>query len=106
MSDIKPDTSLYTDLPNKLEAFAAALRFALPDVLEHRPMGGRSWSGANGSSRELCALLLKGDDFRIKPKPRELWVAYNRNGSIYKTSHDPLAQEPGATVVRFVEQPE
>ena len=110
MSDIQADTSLYTDLPRRLEAFAAALRFQSPDILQTRPRPGVNWSGANGTEDQLLGQFYDGVDFRLKPKPRELWAVYDETGARRATYDEldstDLMRPPGWTVVRFVEQPE
>ena len=105
MTDIKPDTSLYSALEMKLHALAKALNRPCGGLLEERDPFGAMWVPANGHATDFMVRLAQGCEYRIKPKPRELWVAYNRNGSIYKVSGEPLEQEPGTTVVRFAEQP-
>ena len=105
-TEIIPDTSKYTDLPNKLRAFA--LFAESNDPAEYRTESGK-WRtydrpGMLGESVRYCANGTH--EYRLKPKPRELWVSLNRNGSVYGTSQCKVEALPGTTVVRFVEQPE
>ena len=109
MTEIQADTSLYTDLPRRLEAFAAALRFQSPDILQMRPRSGVNWSGANGTEDQLLGQFYDGVDFRIKPKLRELWMVEFEEGSFghhWKSEKEARVGMPASTkVVRFVEQP-
>ena len=105
-TEIIPDTSKYTDLPNKLRAFA--LFAESNDPAEYRTESGQ-WRTYNrpgmlGESVRFCANGTH--EYRIKPKPRELWVTFNRTGEIisFDTAYPSVARQYD-TVARFVEQP-
>ena len=105
MTEIIPDTSKYDDLPNKLRAFVLFAESKEP--AEYRMSSGR-WTTYDrpGMLDAAVRFLAMGEhEYRIKPTPRELWVLFNQNGTLYEASALPLAQLPGTTVVRFVEQP-
>ncbi len=116
MDEIKPDTSLYTELPNKLRAFAAIMESGCSiEVKFDRDGGWVSATSANTETR-LTSLVIRNNDYRIKPKPRELWAVYDGEGKYCTASprdiYDPArwdANYPGKAphvIVRFVEQPE
>lgn len=113
MREIKPDTSLYTDLPNKLRAFA--LFAESNDPAEYRTESGQ-WRTYNrpgmlGESVRYCANGTH--EYRLKPKPRELWAIQRPDGTFWPDHFKPgkpmiYMREPecapGNTAVRFVEQ--
>ena len=108
MNEIKPDTSLYTDLPNKLRALALILESAA-DREYSRP-DETSWQTSLNRPSECLSDLVSGAfDYRIKPKPRELWAVYDETGARRSTYDEldstDLMRPPGWTVARFVEQP-
>lgn len=106
MQDIKPDTSLYTDLPNKLRAFALFAESKEP--AEYQTRSGR-WVTYNrpGMLDASAKFLANGEhEYRLKPKPRKLWVLYGADGVYLNTYVNKFTPDPGFTVVRFVEQPE
>lgn len=112
MTEIQPDTSKYTDLPNKLRAFAEILatgqKIQCNTKTAPNDMG---WGDTNTKLSEKLEFLLSGVDYRAKPKPRELWAVYEANGESLttcsgKSAANEIARTNGRTVVRFVEQPE
>lgn len=116
MSDVKPDTSLYSALEMKLHALAKALNWPCDGLLllEERDPFGVTWVPANGRSTDFMVRLARGCEYRIKPKPRELWAIVRPDGSYWPDpfySSKPLiyTREPdcaeGNIPVRFVEQP-
>lgn len=106
MTEIVPDTSKYDDLPNKLRALAAIMESDQP--VQHCDSDPRWGSAAPDATIAYRVKKLESGkhNYRSKPKPRELWVSFNRNGTIFEASKSPVTQLPGTTVVRFVEQPE
>lgn len=115
MQDIKPDTSLYTDLPNKLRAFALFAESNEP--AEYQESSGR-WVTYNrpGMLDASAQFLANGQhEYRLKPKPRELWKLFCGDAMVernfterrYAENFKASAAGLGAyAVVRFVEQPE
>ena len=108
-TEIIPDTSKYTDLPNKLRAFA--LFAESNDPAEYRTESGK-WRtydrpGMLGESVRYCANGTH--EYRLKPKPRELWMIEFEDGSFghhWESEKEARVGMPASTkVVRFVEQP-
>jgi hypothetical protein len=112
--DIMPDTSFYTDTPSRLRALALVFDREKGTVAQcgTGPCTQRKWADvtASGLSYDLnvCVAVFRGDaDYRIKPKPRELWITFATTG--LPVSADPVAPEimrQGYTLARFLEQPE
>ena len=110
-TSIKPDTSLYSDVEDKLRALAAALEATKgDDLLEERVfIGDGSWHLANGQAEDIVIRMASGYSYRVKPKPRELWAVYEGDGTWISTfdrgavAHGDMKMKPGRTVVRFVE---
>lgn len=108
MNEIIPDTSKYTDLPSRFRALAL--------IAEAHENGEEvQYRFSKKDDRWHTAPVPAWNDFqeyRIKPKPRELWAVYEADGSYSGQSwetEDPAKEYVGArgrTVVRFVEQPE
>ncbi len=109
MNDIKPDTSLYEDFPNKLRALALVLE--APPV-EWQFLFKSGWGQTLVGPDSAIECLARGSQCRLKPKPRDLWSVYEANGfsrvGTYTSESvaDEIARTHGRTVVRFVEQPE
>ncbi len=111
MTEIVPDTSKYTDLPNKLRAFAVLSEAG--DEIECRDIGG-VWKNENSgySVEDRLVLLVKFRDYRSKPKPRELWALFDDAGIRRDVASEEryllniADRRDSWTVVRFVEQPE
>lgn len=112
MTEIIPDTSKYTDLPNKLRAFALFAESKEP--AEYQMRSGR-WVTYDrpGMLDASARFLANGEhEYRIKPKPRELWAVYGPGGVRTITTDRHAAavgyasDYEGSTVVHFVEQPE
>lgn len=104
-AEILPDTSKYDDLPNKLRALAKIMesgeRPQIMTVIERR------WLTASPTTPNIrVRSMMDGDEFRLKPKPRELWACFNERGILFATHVEQVNPLPGCTVVRFVEQPE
>lgn len=104
-TDIKPDTSLYTDTVDKLRAITAVIEAKRAgNVVEWKKKDGASeWQEAGPSEPKYsdCVLL----EYRIQPKPREVWILQNPNGElteIGRTVHHPSCPA-GYKVIRFVE---
>ena len=114
MNEIKPDTSLYTDTVQKLRAITAVIEAKRAgSTIEWRNRGSTGeWteSGTTESTYSECVLL----DYRVKPKPRELWAIQRPDGTFWPDTFNPnlpmiyMAKPDcahGNTPVRFVEQP-
>jgi len=112
MSDVKPDTSLYSALEMKLHALAKALKGKPGELLEEMDQFGGAWVLANGSATDFMVRLAKGCEYRIKPKPRELWAIRLPSGELWGEKDgepkmylsEPMCAE-GNKTVRFVESP-
>ena len=80
MTEIKPDTSLYSDLPSRLRALALVLE-GPPDHIEARsteigwhPLGMPAYPPGAASN------VAEGEcDYRLKPEPRVVWVNFYDN---------------------------
>ncbi len=83
---IKPDTSMYGKMPERLCALAAGMGRGEGELLEERDPRTGAWELANGTAAVLVTRLAQGWDFRIKPKPRELWVVHDGNGKFIACS--------------------
>jgi hypothetical protein len=116
MSNVKPDTSLYTLPADRLEAFAAALRQeVLGGVLQAKSRFDNDWDDLSKSGRNYAGmssnLITGGVEYRLKPKPRELWVAYDVRGhrimsfDSRRDAENAGANWVGCTLERFVESP-
>lgn len=114
-TEIVPDTSKYTDTVEKLRALIAVIEAQRAgSAIEWRTRGSTGeWteSGTTESAYSDCVLL----DYRIKPKPRELWAIQRLDGSYWPDHFNPgkpmiYMREPECAPdnkpVRFVEQPE
>lgn len=101
MQDIKPDTSLYTDLPNKLRAMALILE--VPNK-ERQFLYTSGWGETSAQDKTAVGCLSEGSDYRIKPNPRELWVMFDEGGKRVSTFSEEVIPYPCHTIVRFVEQ--
>lgn len=107
MVEIKPDTSLYSDLPSKLRAMALiAEGFQKGEAVEALQNG--EWVTAKFPS------WVHSHDYRLKPKPRELFAVFE--GQIGRCDYvEALESEVHAIqtaerynngrVIRFVEAP-
>lgn len=110
-AEIKPDTSLYDKKGDRLRAMGA--------VFDAQEAGGlvqyKSRNGPSGwSDIPHAAVDSLNYDYRIKPKPRELWklclgdAMVERNFSEQRYAENFRAASSGLaeySVVRFVEQP-
>lgn len=116
MTEIKPDTSLYSDLPNKLRALATIHESSME--IEISTSQGWKLSTEGMCLKSRTAYMLNGGvDYRAKPKPRELWAVFSGKGKLL--NHFSQVPLPGCevicdrnhpdsaphSVVRFVEQP-
>ena len=108
--NIKPDTSLYSDVEDKLRALAAALEATKGDaLLEEQDPIDEHWEPANGSASEFLIGMSNGVEYRSRQKPRELWVIETPTGDFYREDDRPkvYSAEPTCTAgnraVRFVE---
>lgn len=110
MSEIKPDTSLYSTMPDKLRALAMIIESqGNPEVKGKGTLA--TWKSPNHemTHADWCAQILVGGEARIKPKPRELWAPEFEAGlgATWDTAEEARASDPDAIrIVRFVEQPE
>ena len=113
MQDIKPDTSKYPKLTDKLRAIA--LIFDSYESFQVRGSNPNEMWNENHIVTELshmCEQVLSGGEIRIKPKPRELWgieingqIACNLSGQPITSLGRPSNLPSTHAVVRFVEQP-
>lgn len=116
IADIKPDTSLYATMPERLRAMALILE-GRPGDIQIKNAG--VWFHSLAANTERVAnLFTKACDYRIKPeppKPRELWkLAYDKGylagdfaskgmaeTRVFLNRHDTYKE---LSIVRFVEQ--
>jgi hypothetical protein len=105
---IKPDTSLYTDLPNKLRAFIAVIESGSDmEVMITNDRGWETTMPATDANR--LESLSRGNQYRTKPKPRELWAPEFKSGALgasWDTKAEALRDMGAVRAIRFVEQPE
>ena len=80
---IKPDTSLYTELADRIAAYAEAARTRYDRRFENRLQGSDTWTLC--ITADWCNLrdLLHGDDYRLAPEPRVRWVLTDQRGTEY-----------------------
>lgn len=103
MTDIKPDTSLYPDLPSRLRAMALVLE-GPRGRLQWRSRGRAEWDESKGSDEQRVRLVVQADaDYRIKPAPpAKLYVDLDGDGRPVHTYDRPLVPMPGTTRVTYV----
>lgn len=106
MTDIKPDTSLYADLPSRLRAMALVLEGSR-GRLQWRSLGRAEWDESKGSDEQRVRLVVQADaDYRLKPAPpAKLYVDITDDGRPAHTYGDkmpPPPQMPGTTRVTYV----
>lgn len=81
MIEIKPDTSLYSDLPSKLRAMAliaeGSQKGEVVEALQHG-----EWVTA------IYPAWDNSHDYRLKPKPREIFVVFRDDGAIVEGFSD------------------
>lgn len=116
MAEIIPDTSKYTDLPNKLRALAVILEE--PDYKRREIFVQGDWHHGGTDTNAVIRSMGKfplGSEYRLKPKPRELWAVYVPEGYLCTYTKEPPPDAAAQwdhnhpskaphTVVRFVEQ--
>lgn len=108
MTDIKPDTSLYTDLPSRLRAMALVLEG--PRERRQHTSNGLPWSDAMSalsSDEDRARTVFSGkNDYRLKPAPpARLHVDITDDGKVAHAHRDemsPPPQMPGTTRVTYV----
>lgn len=111
MPNVKPDTSLYSSLEMKIHALAKALNQSRSGLLEELDPFGGAWVPANGGTTDFMLRLTEGCEYRIKPKPREVWIAFDADGERLATFTNKSDGETaakgwvGCTVERFVQAP-
>jgi hypothetical protein len=104
---IKPDTSLYHNLPDKLRALALILDH--PNIEDRQILLRGSWvHGGTDTSAVIRSLADESDlrSYRIKPKPREIYLASftGHLGAPYDSREEAERENPEATrIIRFVE---
>lgn len=106
MAEIIPDTSKYTELADRLIAFALILAEDSKGS-QIQALIDDCWEGC-GERRNLPGMAencILGRDYRTKPKPRELWVMFDEGGKWISTFSEKVIPYPCHTIVRFVEQP-
>lgn len=114
MTEIIPDTSKYTDLPNKLRALALILELT-DEPIQKRLTQESAWchiDGGRGLVDMKIGNVASGADYRVPPKPRELWACEFESGYLgatWDTEEEARKSIPGIVrivrIVRFVEQP-
>lgn len=112
IEDIKPDTSLYIDIPNKLRAFALIHENVTSGV---EVLRDGSWEDCITSHDEwlvegvVSHIICGVRDYRIAPpKPRERWHIFGRTGAHHGSTSDEVsaqtvASQIGGTYAKFVE---
>ena len=112
MQDIKPDTSKYPKLTDKLRAIALIFDSdGSFQVKGGNPNGMWNENHIFMDLSHMCEQVLSGGEIRIKPKPRELWAVVLPDETLYDEGNGPKTYDeaprlaPGHRAVRFVEQP-
>ena len=104
---VKPDTSLYTDLPSRLRAMALVLE-GPKERLQYRSGSGGMWancgdSGWTGARRIKKVLSDSAWDYRLKPSPpARLYVDITDDGRLAHTYDLPMVPMPGTARVTYV----
>jgi len=108
VTDIKPDTSLYTDLPSRLRAMALVLE-GPRGRLQYRHCGSKdgSWSNCDEAglrdARRAEKAVFEHSEYRLKPAPpAKLYVDLDGEGRPAHTYASPMAPMPGTTLVTYV----
>lgn len=80
MTNIQPDTSLYSTFPDKLRAMLLIEESVEKDVQFSTQNGDWTNAGTDVDLINRVHMLILGNNYRLKPAPRELWVVYRADG--------------------------
>lgn len=104
MTDIKPDTSLYPDLPSRLRAMALVLE-GPRDRMQWRTRGHLEWKESDCSDQTRATLAAEARvDYRLKPAPpAKLLVDLTDEGDVAHVYwNGSMVPMPGTTRVTYV----
>lgn len=102
VTNIKPDTSLYTDLPSRLRAMALVLE-GDPSRLQKKSKLAWPFEWEKVGSTNSAGMISDNVDYRLKPAPpARLYVDITDDGRPAHTYDRPLIPMPGTTRVIYV----
>ena len=103
VTDIKPDTSLYTDLPSRLRAMALVLEGPSGCLQYRHPDGWDTIFTNSGESDRAAGVARNTHDYRLKPAPpARLYVDLDGEGRPAHTYASPMVPMPGTTRATYV----